>query len=262
MITTALNAWVTRSVPRPDAATRLFCLPYAGAGANAFRGWAEALGRLSAVEVLPIRLPGRESRLAEPPQTDIGELTDAIDDCMDRTAVLFGHSVGARMAFEVCRELRHRRRPLPAALLVSGCPAPQLPVECRNDSALDDEAFARRVLGMGGIPEAILAEPELRDLLMPAIRADFGYVDHYRYVSEPPLPIPITGFSGDNDPEAPPSTVHQWSEQSSVLFRHHTLPGNHFFLHSSVEPLQSMINTAVAAVTRHPAEGGAPAGAR
>ncbi|SDS88551.1 thioesterase II family protein [Microlunatus soli] len=250
MITSALNPWVTRSAPRPDATTRLFCLPYAGAGAGAFRGWAEALGRLADVEVLPIRLPGRESRLAEPPQTDIGELTDAIADCMDRTTVLFGHSVGARMAFEVSRELRRRGRPLPAALLVSGCPAPQLPVECRDDSTLDDEAFARRVLGMGGIPEAILADPELRDLLMPAIRADFGYVDHYRYTAGPPLPMPITAFSGDRDPEAPPPAVQQWSEQSSAAFRHHTLPGNHFFLHSSVDPLQRMISTAIAEVNR------------
>jgi surfactin synthase thioesterase subunit len=225
------DLWVTRPVPRPNAAFRLFCFPYAGAGAAAYRQWADALPARTDVEVLPIRLPGRENRLAEPPETRIAELADGVEPWLDRPYGLYGHSVGARIAFDLARELRRRGRRPAEVLCVSGCPAPQLPIASPEDSMMDDHAFLRRVMDLGGMPHAVLENDELRDLVMPALRADFAYVDKYQYQAEDPLDIPIFALGGDHDPEAPVETVYAWQTQTSAGFRCAILTGDHFFIH-------------------------------
>ncbi|UYM03652.1 thioesterase II family protein [Solicola gregarius] len=226
----AADRWLTCPVPRRAARARLFCLPHAGAGASAYDGWPDMLAEHTDVEVLPVRPPGRESRLAERPRLDSSELTDAIERRLDRPYALFGHSVGARLAFEVVRELRRRGRPRPVLLCVSGCPAPQLPVESPEDSSLCDDAFLERVAGIGGMPAHVLADPELRELVLPALRADFDYVDSYRYEPEPPLPVLLHAFGGDDDPEAGPGKVQAWRSQSIGPFRCTILRGDHFFV--------------------------------
>lgn len=233
--------WVARPQARPDATFRLFCLPYAGSGVAAFRGWPERLGELTDVEVLPVRLPGRESRLAERPQVRLDELTDGIEEWLDRPYGLYGHSVGARLAFDLARELRRRGRRSAGMLCVSGCPAPQLPIATPEDSTLDDDAFLRRVVDLGELPAVILENEELRDLVLPALRADFAYVDTYRYQPEAPLDMPIQALGGDRDPEAPVDSVRAWRNQTSAEFRCSILPGGHFFIHSSAPRVLALV---------------------
>jgi medium-chain acyl-[acyl-carrier-protein] hydrolase len=181
--------------------------------------------------VLPIRLPGRENRLAEPPETRIDEVADGIESWLDRPYGLYGHSVGARIAFDLARELRRRGRRPAEVLCVSGCPAPQLPIASPEDSSMDDRSFLRRVMDLGGMPPAVLENDELRDLVLPALRADFAYVDTYQYQAEDPLDMPILAIGGDRDPEAPVETIHAWHTQTSAGFRCAILTGDHFFIH-------------------------------
>lgn len=233
--------WVARPVPRPQASLRLFCFPYAGSGPTAFRGWPERLAALTDVEVLPIRLPGRESRLSEPPQVQLDRLAAGVAAWIDRPYALYGHSVGARLAFDLAREFRRRGRREASLLCVSGCPAPQLPVATPEDSELDDESFIRRVTGLGGMPPTLLENAELRELVLPALRADFAYVDRYRYHPEPPLAVPLHAFGGRDDPEAPAESVRAWQSQTSAEFRCSILPGDHFFLHSAASRLLPLL---------------------
>lgn len=225
-----MDRWLTCPSPRPSARARLFCLPHAGAGASAYNGWPDTLAEHTDVEVLLVRPPGRESRLAELPRLDSSELTDAIERRLDRPYALFGHSVGARLAFEVVRELRRRGLPGPVLLGASGCPAPQLPVESPEDSTLSDDAFLERVAGIGGMPAHVLADAEVRELVLPALRADFDYVDSYRYEPGPPLPVLLHAFGGDDDPEAEPGQIQAWRSQTAGPFRCTILRGDHFFV--------------------------------
>src|SRR5262245_10714091 len=116
---------------RRDAAPRLrlFCFPYAGGTASAFRGWHDAIPQ--PIEVCAVRLPGREARLAEPPftssETLVPAVADALEACLDVPYALFGHSMGAVAAFEVARELRRRARQPPVRLFLSGARAPERP---------------------------------------------------------------------------------------------------------------------------------------
>lgn len=130
MARVAFNTWITCPQPHLQARLRLFCLPYAGGGASIFRTWSESL---PIVEICPIQLPGRERRIAEPPfdrlEPLLQSLTAAILPYLDKPFALFGHSMGGLLAFELVRSLRCHQYPQPLHLFISGCRAPQLPVE-------------------------------------------------------------------------------------------------------------------------------------
>jgi surfactin synthase thioesterase subunit len=238
-------SWVTRPRVQTTAATRLFCVPYAGAGASVFRSWPDGLAARTDVEVLPVQLPGRETRLKEPPEVHIPPFAEDLIGWLDRPYALYGHSVGARIAFELCRQLRRMDAPAPSALIVSGCPAPHLPGETNEDSSLPDEEFVARIRGMGGTPSVVFDDPELRELLLPAMRADFTLVDHYVYTDEDPLGCDIVACAGDADPEALPDRVTPWEQHTTGRFSMHVLPGNHFFVHSEQSALLGIIADAL-----------------
>src|SRR5262245_46733711 len=85
---------------------RLLCLPFAGGASSLYRSWPRAL---PSIEVWPVELPGRGARMDEPPCADMTELCDglsaAIDQVADLPLALYGHSMGARIAFELARRL-------------------------------------------------------------------------------------------------------------------------------------------------------------
>ncbi|HKB13826.1 MAG TPA: alpha/beta fold hydrolase [Vicinamibacterales bacterium] len=153
--------WLVVSEPKPAACLRLVCFPHAGGAASAYFPWARALAGYP-IEVAAAHLPGRDARITEPPPSDLDAVIDALAGAIEaltaRPFALFGHSMGARLAFEVARRLRERGAAGPAWLFVSGAPAPQLQ---RVDQALrsieDDTAFLAAVAGTyGGVPRIVL----------------------------------------------------------------------------------------------------------
>jgi surfactin synthase thioesterase subunit len=243
--------------PRPRTLAMLFCLPYAGAGTSAFQGWAAALG--PDVDVQPVVLPGRQARIAEPPGIDVAALASALAARADRPYAIYGHSLGARLGFEAVRELRRRGGPLPLRLYVGGCRPPEMagpPDPYAGLSRLGEEELVARLAGLGGMPEALLAEPELLDLVLPAVRADFAWLDGYRYRPEPPLPVPIVAFAGDADPVATPLDMRGWARHTSAGFSLRTEPGDHFFLHPRREPLAAAVRADLLAAVARARAGG------
>lgn len=233
--------WLWTPVPRPRAATQLFCLPYAGGGASAYRMWPDALG--ADIEVHAVRLPGREDRIRERPEVDPAALATAIAARADRPYVLFGHSMGARLCFEVARHLRERGEALPERLYVSACRPPDLDLAGPLDglSRLSDEELVERLTVYGGLPSAIAAEPDLLKLFLPALRADFRWLDEYRYQEGPALPLAIVGFAGARDHAVPAGRMGGWRRHTTEGFRLHTLGGDHFFLHENLAVLAALI---------------------
>src|SRR5262245_14802813 len=113
MAAPAASPWIVRK-PRPAARLRLFCFPYSGGGAGAFRGWGDAMPSL---EVCAVQAPGRENRMGEPALTHIDPLVEqialAVRPLLDMPFAFFGHSLGAFVAFEVARSLRRAGAPMP-----------------------------------------------------------------------------------------------------------------------------------------------------
>ncbi|WP_229402071.1 thioesterase domain-containing protein [Micromonospora okii] len=240
--------WFVSAGSRPTAPVRLFCLPYAGGGASTFRGWQEALG--DDVEVLPVQLPGRENRIGEDPRFTVAEVTAAVAGRADRPYVLYGHSMGGRVAFEVVRELRRTGGPLPLRLYVGGARAPHVDDASLFDglSEADDDELLRRLGDGGGLPAGVLEHPELVELLLPLLRADFGRVDGYRYVPGEPLPVPIVAFHGRTDRAVSRAQSAAWERHTAAGFTLHEIDGGHFFAQDRLPELAAAIRADLAGV--------------
>lgn len=238
-----MNAGADRWLPcEPDlrAPLRLFCFPHAGAGASAYRPWVDRLAP-AGVQVCPVQPPGRENRFGEEPYRRAAPLLDALTPVLapylTRPYAVFGHSLGALLAYEMTRAQQRRGGPMPVRLCVSGRIAPDLadpqpPLHDRPEPDLLDALAA-----LGGIPPAVLAEPQLLRLQLPLIRADLAVNECYRHTPGPPLPVPLTAYGGDRDPKAGEAQVRAWQRQTTGPFRARMLPGGHFFVQSAREAL-------------------------
>ncbi|MGA8085789.1 MAG: thioesterase domain-containing protein [Terracidiphilus sp.] len=227
-----MNSWIIFCQGRRAAPLRLFLFAHAGGGSAAFRGWNDRIG--DEIELGYIQLPGRESRLCEQPFSSMVELiphlVDALAAHIDRPFAFYGHSLGARIAFEAARELRHRGAPGPAHLFIAACHAPQLPWPHPPMSGLEDSQFLREVQERyGSIPRQVVEDEELRSLLLPALRADVTMVETCAYSPGLPLDCGISAFGGLQDHTVSQSSLDQWRVQTRGEFHMHMVPGNHFF---------------------------------
>lgn len=221
---------VPNPVMRPDL--RLFCFPHAGGGATFFQNWAE--GVHPTVEVCAVQLPGRETRLAEPPMTNVEAVAALLVSELlprpDAPSAFYGHSMGALVAFETARQLRRRGGRQPVHLFVSGRPAPHIFHRDQCIRTLPDAEFVREVaFRYNGIPDAIFREPELLRLITPLLRADIAMVETYHFAAEPALEVPISAFSGMEDPSVEFEEIESWREHTRAAFRLELIPGGHFF---------------------------------
>lgn len=237
-ISAPLNDTATKTLrvrDRPSARQRIFCLPYAGAGASIFNEWAALLPRT--IHVLPIQLPGREDRLSEAPYTSIAplvrDLADVVEPLLEKPFALFGHSLGGTIAFELARELRRRDWRLPVRLFVSGCRPPHKPVVAPIARLSGDQFLAAVQERYRGIPDEVSRSREWLDLVLPILRADLTIIETYRCADEAPLACPISAFGGAEDRVVRWSELMEWRQHTAGPFDASVLPGGHFFLKES-----------------------------
>jgi surfactin synthase thioesterase subunit len=224
--------WI-RTVRRvPRAAVRLVCFPHAGGSAGYFFPLARLLG--DDIEALAVQYPGRQDRRLEPPVTDLGRLADQAADILTGTIggpfAFFGHSMGAVLAFEVTRRLERRGAPLPEVLFLSGRRAPSR-VREENVHRRDDAGVIAEMLRLGGTEASLLADPELIDMIMPPLRADYTAVETYR--CEPvgaAVSRPIDVLVGDSDPRVSLDDAGAWAAHTTAACALRVFPGGHFYL--------------------------------
>ncbi|MEV0335282.1 alpha/beta fold hydrolase [Nocardia sp. NPDC050717] len=230
---TAATEWLR--VLRADQAARrrLVCFPPGGGSAPAYRALAGHLG--AGVEVTAVQYPGRQDRLADPVITDLHELADRIaEDLLRRPGparVLFGHSMGATVAYETARRLAAAGEPA-AALIVSGRPDPTHVdtgrLHLASDDALIDDLER---LAVDPAPVRLLrTEPGLADLVLPALRADYQAVETYAHRPGPVLTCPVLALVSTEDPTTTVEQAERWRAMSDGPFRLRTFPGGHFYL--------------------------------
>lgn len=230
------------SHPRPQARLRLYCFPYAGSGAGVFRTWSDGLD--PRIEVRAIVPPGRERRFVEPALRSVPEMADGLLPTMlaelDPPFALFGHSLGAMLAFETARRLSAAGR-APAHLMVSAARAPHQPNHGPEYHRLLDAEFLPAVSRLGGTPPELTEHEELAELMMPTLRADFTAAETYAQEPDRPLPCAITAFTGADDPIVSTAGVDAWSAHAGRSFRKHVLPGDHFFIATARDVLLELI---------------------
>ena len=215
-------------IQRPEAALRLIVLPYAGGGTADFRRWQVP----DDVEVLPARLPAREGRLSERPYRLLSALVDDLVTELptDRPYVLYGHSLGAWVAYELAHALRAAGRPLPLRIGVGARQAPHRPSNLVPLGRLPRAEFiAGMIERYDAIPEVLRSRPELLDTFLPALRADVTMYEDYVHTPRPLLDVPLHAFTADDDPSVDREDTLAWGEHTTGDFRFHPVTGGHFF---------------------------------
>jgi medium-chain acyl-[acyl-carrier-protein] hydrolase len=246
------DAWCVRWRRTRGARLRLFCLPHAGGGAAVFRQWAHRLA--PDIEVVAIRLPGREARHRERPFTSIDdlvpELMTAVRPWLDRPYAWFGHSVGALIAFEACRAARRLSLAEPLCLVASGNPAPHIPA--RDGPAPDAPAaeLIPKLEELSGTPAELLRDPAVLSAVLPTLRADYAMVETYRCRPDRPLDCPITVLGGTADPSTSLEELKDWRRHTTADTVVRMLPGGHFYITESLDDVVPVVAADLRATLR------------
>jgi surfactin synthase thioesterase subunit len=241
------NAWLILAKPNRKTRLRLFCFPYAGGGASIFRRWQENMPE--SIQICPIQLPGRENRITEPPFTRLSLLVDAMVEAFgpyfDVPFAFFGHSIGAKIAFELVRELRRKKGLELVHLFVSGSRPPHIP-EPRPLHLLPEHEFTKELRRFSGTPEAVMQSRDLMEMYLPILRADFSIDETYIYYEDNPLDCPISAFGGSEDKETNRQELDGWRQHTLSSFTLQMFQGDHFFIKSSQSLLLDSISQVLA----------------
>jgi medium-chain acyl-[acyl-carrier-protein] hydrolase len=227
--------WIGIPQQRHPERLRLFCFPYAGGGAAMYYTWA---AELPSVEVCPIQLPGRESRIREPALSRMSLLVDALSIALrpylGSPFAFCGHSMGALISFELARRLIRDGQPGPKHLFIAARRAPQLRDDRPSLHTQDEPAFVEQVsIRYGPLPKVIAHDPELMRLFMPTLRADLAVCETYEYQNDDPLDCPISVFGGWEDNGVSRSDLDAWRVQTTARFSLRMFAGDHFFIKSA-----------------------------
>ena len=239
------NSWFVIPKRNPEALVRLFCFPYAGGTAHTYRTWPEGLSQ--DIEVCAVQIPGRGIRIHERPFTDLKLLVRAISgglhSYLDKPFAFFGHSMGAVMAFELASVLQREGGIEPLHLFVSGGRAPGSSSR-RGPVTFDlpHSEFVEHLRRLNGTPKEVLEHPELMQLMLPLLRADFQMVQTFRYTGAPLLGCPITAFGGWEDREITVEEIEAWGDHTTSRFSMHMMPGDHFFLQTCQQKLLRVLD--------------------
>lgn len=238
------ETWLRGFGPPAEGAMRLVCFPHAGGAASSYHSLARALA--PDVEVLAVQYPGRQDRRHEPPVPRLSELADRIAEALDAQDTpdaapyaLFGHSLGALVAYETARRL-DRRGNTPHRLFVSARCAPTAGPG-PTDGLDDDAALLAEVRRLGG--GDALDDPEVQALALPALRADYQALRSYTWQDGPALRCPVTVLSGTHDPLCAPEQALGWLRLAVVPGRSRVLTGGHFYLQDRVTEVARAVLT-------------------
>ncbi|MCX5141897.1 MULTISPECIES: thioesterase II family protein [unclassified Streptomyces] len=228
----------TPQIPTADptgAGVRLLCFPYAGGGASAYRRWQRGLDEHGAgTRVMPVQLPGREGRMNERRFTDLDALIDDMDEQLDEELehpyVLYGHSMGALIAYGLAHRRQQRGATLPLALVLSSYRAPHLPAPRIADPGASDEELVAGLAALGGIPRVILNHPEFLAALLPVARDDLLLCTSPVAAAAEPLRIPLHLFIGARDRLVSVPEVVAWRRHAGRGCEVREMPGGHFFI--------------------------------
>ncbi|MGW9434797.1 thioesterase II family protein [Streptomyces sp. NPDC055607] len=240
---TSGSRWIRRFGGAEQAPVRLLCFPHAGGAAGFFFPLSRTLA--PEVEVTAVQYPGRQDRRGEPGIEEIGALArgaaQALAELDDgRPLALFGHSMGAVVAYETARILEHERGRPPVLLFASGRRAPCVHRE-EYTHLRDDEGLLDELRELGGTDAGLLADRDLMRLVLPAVRVDYRAIETYRHRPGAELSLPIAVLTGDRDPRVTTDEAAQWRRHTTGEYSLDVLPGGHFFLGEAAAEVERLV---------------------
>jgi surfactin synthase thioesterase subunit len=239
----SVDQWFYRPRPKSETASlRIFGLPFVGGGASVFTSWADNLPE--AVEVVGIQYPGRETRVQEPPIDSMTQLIETLGEAMltylDRSFVLYGHSMGGLLSFELAKYLQEKYSEVPAKLIVGGWLSPALIQSYvrglkRIEDGIDVDAYSDdqviEILRANRLfEEEDGADAAFISSIMKSVRADLKMLGDYRYDPSVKLRCPITVIGGQSDPLFTMEQLGAWEALTTQSFSLRSVPGSHLFI--------------------------------
>ncbi|MFD4864293.1 thioesterase II family protein [Streptomyces sp. NPDC058412] len=239
---------------RPAAALRLVCVPPAGLGPGFFRAWAEHLPET--VDLFAVQLPGRgtlaEQLCLTDPHQAADLLAEVIQEANDRRPfALFGHCVGALLAYATTRALRRRQHRGPLLLALSAWPAPHLDAPLAQLARVMLAGRARLADLYGPIPEELLADPRAMATAYTPFLADTLMALQYRQHDEAPLDLPLSVYGASDDAVFPPESLRTWSDLSAQPVTPRIFPGSHAYPRDQARELADRLAKDLAAASRY-----------
>ncbi|WP_405410830.1 thioesterase II family protein [Streptomyces decoyicus] len=224
--------WLRDWSHRGHVALRVLCLPGAGTAAHTFRRWSRLLP--AEIGVVGVELPGRGSRIDEPPVHSLEEilrpLSEEVAELADRPLVVFGHSMGATVGAELCRTLGRERGFTPDLLIAAACEPPRLTPHKDYGRWLTEQGALDFLRHVGATPPELLADEEYMRMLLPALRADLTVLATRPPAEDRPLGCPVRVYLGSSDPGVCPDRAAHWRAESNGEFAVRTFASGHFFL--------------------------------
>ncbi|MGI8635927.1 MAG: thioesterase II family protein [Segetibacter sp.] len=224
----------------------LFCLPFAGGSKYSLSFLKKVLPRNILCHFL--EYPGRGSRIKEDFAENIFEVVDdlynKIAPLLNQPFALYGHSMGAKIAYLLARRIRESNKPDPLHLFISGTDAPSVPSKRPPKHLLPKDEFVTAVRELGGLPDEVLAHEEMLEYFEPILRADFRLSESYFHKVNMPLKIPLTVMIGDQE-DMEEADVLEWQSETVVPIKLHKLPGNHFFIYDNEKEIGKIIQEAL-----------------
>lgn len=240
------DVWLRRFVPASPGAVRLVALPHAGGTAPYFAPLARKLA--PRLDVVCVQYPGRQERHRETPVDDLHALADQLFEVLSgqppQPTVLFGHSMGAALGYEVARRTEAQGGEL-LGIIVSGRRAAHLHRE-ESVHLLDDDGLIAEIHALSGTDPGVLADKDLLSLVLPSLRADYRAAETYRHRQGERLRLPISVLTGESDPRVTLDDARAWAELTSGAFRFRSFPGGHFYLNDQQSAVASAIMESVA----------------
>lgn len=242
-----MNSTWFRRFTTPGNGPRLVCFPHAGGSATAYRSLAHALP--AHLDVVAVQYPGRQDRYREAPFTALDRLAEALAEELTlmlasdpgRPYALFGHSMGSLVAFETALQLARGTLPGPQRLFVSGRGAPDVPAKARYDLYGDADVLAE-VRRLGGTDQSMLDDPDIMEMVLPALRADYQALGSYRWRAGETLTVPATVLVGDDDPMVTVEEAHTWRAHTSGDVTVKVFPGGHFYLFDHLDAVAAAVS--------------------
>lgn len=236
-------SWVESLKPNPNAKLRLFCCHHSGVGASTYFPWINHIPNF--VELKAIQLPGREARFGEPLLTNLDSvitgLMEEFTSFLDKPYLLFGHSVGALIVYELSKKLQMENAVLPKTLIVSGCRAPHL-IPLQTMHTLPDQEFIKKLMEYNGTPDEVINNQDLLELFLPILRADFCIGETYCYQKSQPLNCDIVAIGGAQDATVSIDRLKEWRLHTALEFSLQLFPGDHFFVKSALPEVLAFIS--------------------
>ena len=239
------GTWIVPTGACPDPWLRLLCFPFAGAGSLLFATWPRYFAPFG-IDVCAVDLPGREARANEPPETDMQRLADrvvaGVASHLDLPFALFGHSMGALLAYEIARRQRAQS---PVCIITSACRAPHHPDPEPFVHTLPREGMIAELTRYGGSQSDLLSDPELLDMTLPRIRADAELTEAYRLVEDAPLACPILAIAASDDHLVERAHVAAWEPYTTGGFTLRIVEGDHFVVRTRRQDVMNVVAEAL-----------------